>query len=230
MTERTNDLPSSDLQDAFSHDPDFIENEYRLPRLAHLLQSPNVVGVARLLTLPAFTSERILTLVYTDTAVSVTSVIGNTSLYHSLGKDTRAARKSHETEPRDNSFDQSVADIRSSTLSLRTGRVPLLISTWGSLKAEALRAPSCRTDFCCDGVSYWHRILDNQAQYDTKWSNPRPIDHERQCQLVACYSAIISLANLFPERRLEAIRRSKKNRAEREAWRRKQNKRKQSRK
>jgi hypothetical protein len=219
MVESAGSPPASgNCQDTYSSDPNFIEHAYRLPSLAHLLKSPNAVGVARFLTLPAFTPERILTLIYTDAAVAVTIAIGNTSLYHSLSKDSRR------------NFDPSAADCRSKTLSLSTGRVPSLISTWTQLKSEALQAPSCRTEFCCDGVSYWHRILDHEIGLDAKWSNPRQANHERQWELIAAYAAIVQSANLFPEQHDEAKRRSKKNRIEREAWRRKQKKRKQSRK
>lgn len=207
-------LEAARLMDAYSYNPDFIEQQYQVPAVGELLAGEGVIGVVRLIELLSFCSERLHTFVYTSEYVVVSTVKGATSLWYSIPQFTYIDDSPDLTELETEPFIAEQAKRRSTTLPLSMPRVSPLVSNWTALATAASAAPSCATD-TFDGVSYRHRVRARDLLIDADWHNPRQPQHAPQVHLVVAYTQLLDLADLFPEEREEAERRRFRNRENR---------------
>jgi hypothetical protein len=202
------------LTDAYTNDPNFIEQQFQLPSLDHLLAGEGVLGVARLIELASFESERLHTLVYSHDSVTVTTVRGATSLWSSIPKFARVNDSPELSELEHEPFVASEAERRSKTIALSSARMPSILASWSALLAAASAAPSCAT-LMFDGVYYRHRVRAQGVAIDASWENPEGRQHAAQIELLAAYTQLLDLADLFPEEREAAERRRLLNRENR---------------
>jgi hypothetical protein len=202
---------SEEMMEAYSSDPNFIEQEYQVPPLEELLAGNGVVGVARLIELPSFSRERLHTFVYSESHAIIATVRGANSLWCSIAHFAYLKDREDFSEWEFEPFVAGKADRRSTTLSLSAAQFPALVSSWPGLIEAASNAPTCWNSMC-DGVSYRHRVCAPGTRIDAQWSNPDRKENPKQVQLLAAYLTLLELADLFPEDREEAERRRLRNR------------------
>ncbi|WP_020475686.1 hypothetical protein [Zavarzinella formosa] len=197
--------------DAYSFEPDFIEQQYQVPPVIDLLAEEGVRGVSRLIQLSSFGSERLHTFVYSSDSVVVTTVRGATSLWRSIPQYAHINDSPDLTELKSEPFVASRAERRFTTLSLSMSELPPLFASWDAFEAAANEAPSCATE-TLDGASYRHRVRAQGVAIDANWQNPDRRQHASQAQLLAAYSRLLELADLFPEEREATERKRLRNR------------------
>jgi hypothetical protein len=166
---------------------DLIETRYGVPDLNKLRAHPGVIGVARLISRPAFEPEQITTAVFKADGVHIEAVKGRTSLWYSLPQ-----RRSRYDS------DRLWMEVRGAPFcaydAMRMRRVlPLTaeesLVRWEKLATLARRAPSCQT-MTLDGISYRHRITIDGGEA-VRWSNPKAGEHSNQLAIIQSYRDIV---------------------------------------
>src|SRR5262249_45497922 len=114
------------------YEPDFLEARYQVPPLSQLLECLEVEGVARFIELPCYGPEAIHTLVYTATFVSVSSVVGATSLWDSIPQFgyLNGSKELSEIPGGYTPFDPGKASHREGRLERPFTQVPTIFTSW----------------------------------------------------------------------------------------------------
>ena len=176
-------LYPSDDEDSYMADPAFLERRFGARLLSEYVQSPEILGVARLVVMPSFSGESINTFIYRAHEVSIEILQAEHSLWYSLsgGKWIAPAVKSF-TKPLDD--------------------LPAPLNRWESLKGVAKSSPTVEIAIIdgqeyatLDGVSYRHRIMDADSDLYAAWSNPSEMasNHVSQVLLVKAYEKALGI-------------------------------------
>lgn len=169
-----------------------IEERYGLARLTEVLGANEVHGAARLIFMPSFFPEQIVTVIFGKTGLNLECVRGSKSLWSSLPQATFPPSLSEPLpEPPPFQRDQCVVE----TGHLTYAQTPELFSSWEAFVSVVRGAVDCTTSMC-DGVGYRHRALGSATELDTQWNNPSPETHTEQLRVVAAYKETIQIVGM----------------------------------
>lgn len=158
----------------------FLEARFGVQAVEDLMVD-DIVGVARLIMMPAFEGESIFTLVYRRAGLLLHSAVATQSLWTSLP-------------------DGAWTCPLQTTQTLVFDLLPPLFRDWSQLKDAARAATTVdyavingREYVTEDGVSFHHRILDRDDRIEAEWINPTPqaTNHVAQCKLLDAYLTIL---------------------------------------
>lgn len=126
--------------------------------IASLLLGEGVVGVSRIEIFPSFQGPMMCTLIYRADSVAIDVFDGRAEAMKNAfrAKSTKRLDDMHDFGP---------------------------LATWAKLRECADLAPTCSTDFVCDGTSYHHAALDWNGGVESRWSNPNWSNHQEACEL-----------------------------------------------
>jgi hypothetical protein len=144
------------------------DTDYREP-LSSLLQGEGVVGVARLVTTPAFTGSKICTLVFTAKRARI-SVVDARRNFPVVRVATDAPI-------------EALAQFGP-------------FASWKKFRVAAVAAPSFYSSML-DGIGYTHGVADANGAFEANWSNPDRDLHKPQCDLVSAYYKLVAKWRLW---------------------------------
>jgi hypothetical protein len=184
-------------------DGSLIEDFYDLTPLATLVAGPAVMGASRLIVMPSFAPERVVTCVLTpsgvrvDAVTAMTTVLGSilSPLFEGTGEESRfvGTGKASREELR---MACPPELIRSATTELTFDRAPRLFRSWEALVDAVHVAPTCHGRGVLDGTYYRHIVRGGDVHVDTKWDSPRLGPDPGQTALVAAYAELVAATGL----------------------------------
>ncbi|MHC4248932.1 MAG: hypothetical protein ACYS9X_07375 [Planctomycetota bacterium] len=178
-----------------------VEERYLLRDISELAVADGLVAVSRLIVLPSFDPEFIITVLLGSIELEVESVRGGSQLWRALSiPEEEVYDLEGNSRP---AFDPQNAVCERGAVQSAFAPHPFdSIERFAETAAAAPSIPFVRpgpdgiTYATCDGVGYVHRFVSGGERLDAEWPNPSPGIDPAQCEIVDAYWKLLTCAGI----------------------------------
>jgi len=185
-----------------------VEERFLLSDIAELAAEDGITAVSRLIILPSFQPEAIVTVSFGSIGLKVESVKAESSLF-----DAAPIPEEPLPDPDGDPEGDSEPAVDMQTVVHERGFVlsasaPPPFDSSANFAEAAAAAPSIPfvrpgpdgiMSATADGVSYVHRFVSGSNRLDAEWPNPMHATDPAQCEIVDAYRKLIACAGIKDE-------------------------------